>query len=153
MSEIELDVEFQADFEHTLNGYGVEIYDGNRNEREIALIERMDTPSKQVYCENIDTIEGFYAKLLGITEEEAGKQLIGAIDVRQHLKNEGIKSVGIFNFELLSGDTQRSIAQLMKGLVERKELDIQVGYTSSDKGTVSQANGDLIGRVRSFQVQ
>jgi len=140
---------------HRATGYGAEIYGGTAEERKTVLQAEFPDPTITIDARTISSQDEFIAEALselGMDEEEIERLFIGPIDLRRAL-DEPESNVIILEFDDLEFETQKSIAQLMKGIAETIKSDtIMFGYTSSEKGSVVRAVPDLTGRVGSFGI-
>lgn len=157
MVELDLDDREQMDFERGINGYGAVLAGGTAEERIEALQNALDTPQLRIDCRNISSkdefVEQFLRETTSMSDERINKIASpGPVDMKRGLAGTG-KNILILEFDSMSDDTQKGVAQLMKGLIETvNEWDEQIGYTAVDGDAVITAESNLIGRVHSVEL-
>lgn len=141
-------------FEHTASGYGAVISGGSAKEREEALRNHIDGPFAVVDCRGITDSEEFVREAIrsAIDDDAAEKvHLPSAMDLSRGLAEAEVNLL-ILEFDSMDYDVQKPVAQMMKGVAERREWDGTIGYACEEGDAVVRAEGDLSMRVKSWSL-
>lgn len=152
---LELDESGKHRFNHAATTYGAVIYGGPPEVRINEITTRLTDPLVAIDCREINSGDEFVRTAIknASPDEKAPKEEahIGLIDLRRKVNNTE-SSLAVLEFDALSYDTQKEIAQMMKSLAETVESDdIMLGYTTSIGERVSRAERDLSMRIKEFQ--
>lgn len=154
MSSLNLDDTEVHMFEHTAGGYGAVITGGSPAEREEALRTHIDGPFTVVNCNGITSSEEFVREALrdALGDDVAEDvHLPSAMDLSRGLAEAGTNLL-ILEFDSMEYDVQKPVAQLMKGVSERRDWDGSIGYACEEGDAVVKAEGDLRMRVKTWSL-
>lgn len=153
MGDLTLDETEQHMFRHSASGYGVEVTGGTPSDRERALREYLDEPFVTVDGRTCTSYNDVLTRLVARAREESvtDDERISAITVTRALV-EADTNVLFLEFDALPTETQTDVAQMTKGLAERREFEGQIGFSSRNGGRVVRAEPDLSMRVRTWDV-
>jgi len=158
MASLDLDDMEEGMFEHAASGYGAVVHGGTADDRVSALREQLGGENPiTVDGREIDEERDFVLDLLvgaGVSRDDAEDiHNPGSIEVRRALNQTGDRNVLIFEFDSMDADTQKGIAQMMKGVIETSDWEGAIGYTAEAGDAVVTANFDLSGRVKSWSLE
>lgn len=144
----------EVEFESGLYGYGSVIGGGTKEERVEKLQEYINFDATVVNCQGIESIEEFYNELMESHSNDSSvkKENPDPIDVTRVI-NQSQNPIAILEFDSVSEELQKIIAQSMKGIIENSgNWDDKIAYTAENPDAVVEAQLDLAGRVRSIEL-
>lgn len=117
------------EIEHAVKNYGAVVYGGEPSDRTQALRRVLKSPTVSIDGRVIDQCPAGLRRVM-----------------------ESYASLLVMEFDSLPAAERTSLAQRVKGLAERRDLDVQIGFTAADGASVVEAEPDLRARIRSFDV-
>lgn len=144
-------------FEHAVyNQYGAVISGGTASEREEEVVNALTGDTLVVDCRDITDKEDFITTVIHdsgyMTADEIDDLFNpGSIEMRRALRYADGNLV-VAEFDSMDADTQRGVAQLLKGIIEHSEWDDGIVFTAEKAGVVTQAERDLSGRVKNYEL-
>lgn len=155
MTGLDFDDSDKRRFNHYASGYGVVLHGSTPENRENALREQLNDPLVVIDCrenENMDEIHNTVILQTGHRDEEELERLhIGPVDMKRAIVEQNY-NVLVVEIDELPDETRTSLAQFFKGLGERRNFDGQIGYTAKEPDSVVQAQPDLRGRLRAYEL-
>lgn len=154
----ELDIGDEREFfTHAIyNQYGAVVTGGSAADREEVIRAEMRDETTYIDGREITDFNDFIGAIVQETgymtsEEFERTPSPGSIEVRRSLQAAGTNLV-VLEFDAMTDDAQKNAAQLLKGVVEHGDWDEGIAFTAENGGAVVQANRDLSGRVKSYEL-
>lgn len=153
MSDLELDESGKHRFEQAANGYGAVVCGESAMERKEALETYLPGDLAVVDCREIHSPDDFIRTVVmtarSVSLEELQDVILSGVDVERALR-ETETGLVVWEFDSMDSGVQTAVAQLLKGVVERRDFEEVLGYTCEDCNAVVQAEPDLASRVQSW---